>query len=68
MNLHDAFVILLEATVEQNDDPQIRKARKRIAQKVESLRQKKARAVARNEGQEIPVMVPMWIEPFPPSN
>ena len=47
MNLYDAFVILLEATVEQDDDREVRNARKRVAQKVESLRLKRERAANR---------------------
>lgn len=41
MNLYDAYVILLDATVEKDDDRQIRNARKRIAKKVEVLRLKR---------------------------
>ena len=48
MNLYDAYVILLEATVEMDDDRQIRNARKRVAKKVEAIRQKRERAAQRN--------------------
>ncbi len=44
MTIYDALVILLESTLEQDDDREVRKARKRIAQKVESLRLKRERA------------------------
>ena len=43
MNLYDAYVLLLEATVEQDGDPEIRKARKRVAKKVEAIRLKRER-------------------------
>jgi len=68
MNLYDAYVILLEATVEKDDDQQIRNARKRIAKKVEALRLKKERAAARVAGSLDTSHVPAWIEPHPPSN
>jgi predicted secreted Zn-dependent protease len=58
----------MEATIEQDDDPQIHKARKRVAQKVEAMRLKRERAAARDAGQQTPVYIPAWIEPFPPSN
>jgi hypothetical protein len=44
MKIEDALVILLEATMEMDDQPEIRRARKRMAQKVESLRLKRERA------------------------
>ena len=68
MNLYDAYVILLDATVEKDDDSEIRKARKRIAKKVEAMRLKKERAAGRAVGNDIPVFIPAWIEPHPPSN
>jgi hypothetical protein len=68
MNLYDAFVILLEATIDKDDDRQIRNARKRIAKKVEAMRLKKERAAGRDSGNDIPTHIPCWIEPFPPSN
>ena len=49
MNLYDAYVILLEATVEKDDDRQVRNARKRIAKKVEALRLKKEREANRKK-------------------
>lgn len=61
MNLYDAFVIVLEATVEMDDDRQIRNARKRIAKKVESMRQKRLRAQETEE--DMPKYYPCWIEP-----
>ena len=65
MNLYDAYVILLEATVEMDDDRQIRNARKRIAKKVEALRQKRERAAQRGPVKEqgLPTHVLCWIEP-----
>ena len=70
MNLYDAFVILLEATVEMDDDRNIHNARKRVAKKVESLRLKKERASQRELSAYVYKIthVPSWIEPFPPSN
>lgn len=71
MNLYDAYVILLEATVEKDDDRQIRNARKRIAKKVEAMRLKREREALRKSGvpqHECPTYVPAWIEPHPPSN
>ncbi len=72
MNLYDAYVILLEATVEKDDDRNIRNARKLVAKKVEALRLKKEREAARKL--KLGTMfvdsyaVPVWVEPFPPSN
>lgn len=68
MNLYDAYVILLEATVDQDDDQQVRNARKRIAKKVESMRLKRERAAQRDAGELETAFVPAWIEPFPPTN
>jgi hypothetical protein len=68
MNLYDAFVILLEATVDQNDEPLVRRARARVAKKVESLRLKKERASQREQGVVNMTYVPAWVEPLPPSN
>ena len=68
MNLYDAYVILLEATVEMDGDRQIRNARKRVAKKVESLRLKKERATNRDLGICDVTFIPAWIEPHPPSN
>jgi len=47
MNLYDAYIILLEATVEKDDDRNIRNARKRIAKKVEGIRLKREAAASR---------------------
>ena len=67
MNLFDAYVILLEATVEMDGDQQIRNARKRVAKKVESLRVQRERKAARDNGTATPEQtithVPAWIEP-----
>ena len=72
MNLYDAYVILLEATVEKDDDRSVRNARKRVAKKVEAMRLKRERAAKRESGEAEPqeeiTYVPAWIEPFPPSN
>ena len=68
MNLYDAYVILLEATVEMDDDRQIRNARKRVAKKVESLRLKKERAAARDLGVSSITYVPAWTAPTPKNN
>lgn len=72
MNLYDAFVILLEATVEKDDQRPVRNARKRIAKKVEAMRLKREKEAARKAGiateeQQI-THIPAWIEPFPPTN
>jgi hypothetical protein len=64
MTIHDALVILLEATVEKDDDREVRKARKRIAQKVESLRLKQERAAQR----ELTVTAYKMPEPINPNN
>jgi len=61
MNLYDAYVILLEATVEKDDDRQIRNARKRIAKKVEAMRLKREAANQRKliaTGYEFPAIPP----------
>lgn len=63
MNLYDAYVILLEATIDKDDDRQVRNARKRIAKKVEAMRLKRERAAQRDSGNEIPTFIPAWIEP-----
>jgi hypothetical protein len=72
MNLYDAYVILLEATIDQDDDAQIRNARKRVAKKVEAMRVRREREAKRRAGvatpQEEITYVPAWIEPFPGSN
>jgi len=62
MKIEDALVILLEATVEMDDQPEIRRARKRMAQKVESLRLKRERANKRQADSECMTYVPCWIE------
>ena len=63
MKIEDALVILLEATVEKDDQPEIRRARKRMAQKIESLRLKRERANKRQAEGEGITYVPCWIEP-----
>ena len=68
MNLNDALVILLEATVEMDDDRQIRNARKRVAQKVEALRLKKERAAQRELSVASAVYIPAWVEKNPRDN
>ena len=66
MNLFDAYVILLEATVEMDDDRNIRNARKRVAKKVENMRLKREREAARYNGtatsEQTITYVPAWIE------
>ena len=43
MNLGAALIVLLEATREMVDDPEIRRARKRVEQRAEALRLKAER-------------------------
>lgn len=43
MNLLDALVVLLEETLERDDVPSVRKARRRVLKRVEALRAKKER-------------------------
>jgi hypothetical protein len=46
MNLGDAIVILLEETIE-SEDPQVQRARKRLAQRSEVLMKKRERLASR---------------------